>query len=202
MATSLLTAPLGTIITGVSGATGDNVRFADVDGDGRADYLVVWENGAIAAWKTTGSATKPTWRKLGTIAIGVNDGKRANVRLAYLNQDRRFDYVIINPDSGALNAWYNNLDTEVIGPNIRLADIGGDRRDDYLFLDSKGGVVAWLNHGSYDHPAWNSLGTIAPGVPGGSRERIRFADMDGDGRDDTCFYRTLVPSLFGSTRAM
>ena len=36
------------------GAARENVRFADVSGDGRADYLIVAPNGAVDAWLDNG----------------------------------------------------------------------------------------------------------------------------------------------------
>ncbi|MFF5229532.1 hypothetical protein [Dactylosporangium sp. NPDC000521] len=39
----------GEIASGV-GAAGDRVRFDDLDGDGRDDYLVVGANGRVTAW--------------------------------------------------------------------------------------------------------------------------------------------------------
>ncbi|MFJ8078234.1 FG-GAP repeat domain-containing protein [Streptomyces sp. NPDC096176] len=47
----------GHIATGV-GASGDQVELADINGDGRDDYLVVDDGGAVRAWLNNGIVRK------------------------------------------------------------------------------------------------------------------------------------------------
>jgi hypothetical protein len=66
---------LGTIATGV-GEEGSKVRIRDVEGDGLADYLVLYGGGAIDAWRNTGNLNKDSnarnFEEMGTIAVGVS----------------------------------------------------------------------------------------------------------------------------------
>ena len=41
--------PFGTIASGV-GAPGDKIRLADLNGDGRDDFLVLNDNGSVEMW--------------------------------------------------------------------------------------------------------------------------------------------------------
>jgi hypothetical protein len=45
--------PQGEIATGV-GTGRENVTFADLNGDGRSDYLVIGPNGEVSQWQNNG----------------------------------------------------------------------------------------------------------------------------------------------------
>jgi hypothetical protein len=136
---------LGQIAGEGTGATRDTTRFADVDGDGRADYLVVGSEGSLNAWLNLGYSDLPDWYPLGIIATGIGDA--AGVHLYDLNNDGRADYIWLDEDGGAI-AYINNR--------------GGSR-----------GLA----------PDWVNAGTIATGV-GAPRDEIIFGDLNGDGRKD------------------
>jgi hypothetical protein len=80
--------PQDEIASGV-GATRGEVRFADLDGDGRVEYLHVHENGAVDSWRNVGAADsafpgRVTWVPQGQIASGIGkDGE--GVHFADLN---------------------------------------------------------------------------------------------------------------------
>ncbi|MCM2387199.1 FG-GAP-like repeat-containing protein [Streptomyces albipurpureus] len=189
---------LGRIAPGV-GASALQVRFADVNGDARADYLVLDPSGPIRAWlNTPGDGGLPSWQSWGEIAPGTGASPH-QINLTDINGDGRADYLVVET-SGAVNAWLNTPGDgglpswqswgEIAGVpgvlpgRIRFADLNGDRRADFLAVNTDGGVDAWLNTpGSGGRPSWHSWGEIAraPGVPG---DRVRFANVDGDGRVD------------------
>ncbi|MFI9201842.1 GDSL-type esterase/lipase family protein, partial [Streptomyces sp. NPDC053048] len=78
----------------------------DINSDGKADYLVVHDNGAIDAWLNNGGTGHGGWTQLGNYATGV--GQPGNkVRLADINADGKADYLILH-DNGAIDAWLNN----------------------------------------------------------------------------------------------
>lgn len=83
--------PQGEIASGV-GAKRHQVRFGDLDGDGRAEYLFVHDNGAVESWRNVGATDnaypgRVTWVPQGTIATGIGkDGD--GVRFADLNGKR------------------------------------------------------------------------------------------------------------------
>ncbi|WP_018554712.1 FG-GAP-like repeat-containing protein [Streptomyces sp. ATexAB-D23] len=62
----------GAIATGSSGWLAGQIRFADINGDGRADYLVLDDNGAVHAYlHTAGTAGTVKWADQGVIATGT-----------------------------------------------------------------------------------------------------------------------------------
>ncbi|GAA4786645.1 hypothetical protein GCM10023329_41870 [Streptomyces sanyensis] len=176
-------------ITRPVGATRDEVRFADLDGDGRDDYLVVDGQGAAKAWL---NVSVGGWKYAGVVSSGVG-ATRDEVRFADLDGDGRDDYLVVD-GQGAAKAWLNvsvggwkyaGVVSSGVGATrdeVRFADLDGDGRDDYLVVSSGGRVKGWLNQ--YNGVAgWAYQGEVATGV-GATRDQIRFADADGDGRDD------------------
>jgi hypothetical protein len=133
-----------TTATGV-GAPGDDIHLADLNGDGMADYLVVDPaTGGVQAWLNGGSGT--TWYPQGLVATGVG-ALGYQVRLADLNGDGMAEYLVVNPNTGAVQAWLNGgpnpnggwvwLPQDIVatgvgstGNQIRFADMNGDHRAD------------------------------------------------------------------------
>jgi hypothetical protein len=80
--------PQDEIASGVGGTRGE-VRFADLDGDGRVEYLHVHENGAVTSWRNVGAVDsafpgRVTWVPQGQIVSGIGkDGE--GVHFADLN---------------------------------------------------------------------------------------------------------------------
>ncbi|KAJ7484861.1 hypothetical protein B0H11DRAFT_1722751 [Mycena galericulata] len=206
--------PSGVIATGV-GAARHQVQFADLNGDGRAEYLWVHDDGSVDAWLNLGGpddgpdAAKVAWSPSGTVATGIGE-PGAGVRFADLNGDGRAEYLWLDED-GAMTAYLNLGSSEgglgaanvgwlpqgvvATGPangatrdNVILADINGDGRADYLTVTHTGGVVElWINGGGPDDGpnaakvVWYPQGVIATGV-GTSGVGVQFADLNGDGR--------------------
>jgi hypothetical protein len=151
--------PPGAIADGVKGdgefPNRTNVHFADINGDGRAEYLWVHDDGSVECWLNGGgqddgpNAGKITWLPQGKIASGIGKDS-AGVRFADLNGDGRAEYLYVNKD-GSVEA-YLNLGSKEQGANA--------------------GKVSWA-----------AQGTIAAGV-GMGRENVVFADVNGDGRAD------------------
>ncbi|KAF7339011.1 Acetyl xylan esterase [Mycena venus] len=206
--------PSGVIATGV-GAARHQVHFADLNGDGRAEYLWVHDDGSVDAWLNLGgpdngpNAAKVAWHPAGTIATGIGkDG--AGVRFADLNGDGRAEYLYLD-ENGAMTAYLNLGSSDsglgaanvgwlpqgvvATGPangatrdNVILADVNGDGRADYLTVTHTGGVAElFINGGGPDNGpnaakvVWFPQGVIATGV-GSSGVGVQFADLNGDGR--------------------
>ncbi|WP_218011086.1 FG-GAP-like repeat-containing protein [Herbidospora mongoliensis] len=176
-----------------AGASGAGVEFADIDGGGNADYLVVNGSGQVSAWTSDVYVTDDRWDRQGVLASGVG-ATLPEVRLADLNGDRRTDYLVVGA-GGEVRAWLNDRANGSAwkylgqvaagaGPReeVRFADLTGDGRDDYLLVGAQGQVKAWFNVGTGDGVSWQAKGEIATGS--GPRDSIRFADINGDGRDD------------------
>ncbi|MFI1971492.1 FG-GAP-like repeat-containing protein [Streptomyces cinnamoneus] len=185
----------GIIATG-TGAPGTKVRFADINADGKADYLVLDDNGSVHAWTNNSDTAKDSWTDRGVIATGTG-ALASRVRFADINADGKADYLVLD-DNGSVHAWTNNggdghggwtdqgiiaTGTGVPANKVRFADINADRKADYLVLDDNGSVHAWTHNSDTAKDSWTDQGIIVSGTPtpdGG----IRFSDIDGDGKAD------------------
>ncbi|KAH8800307.1 hypothetical protein F5884DRAFT_904986 [Xylogone sp. PMI_703] len=187
------------IASGAGGANQKNLIFADINGDGRADYIVKTAEGSLNVWLNFGtysSAKDISWVPYGIAASGPAEGN-VTILLADITGDGRPDYLIVDKDGGLagyLNirsanegkpnwapqggsppaAKYIASGTSTKPANIRMADMDGDGKADYIVVDADtGAITVYLNKGTAD------TSVIGDG--------IRFADMDGDGRDDYIF---------------
>ncbi|KAI9170782.1 hypothetical protein HJFPF1_00255 [Paramyrothecium foliicola] len=184
----------GGIATGAASNI-SRVVFADMDGDGRDDYLI-WD----AQAGLTGFLNQPT-RKEGvplyinqgpakTIADGITQDP-GEIRLADLDGDGMDDYAYID-HNGAIWLWYNRgkVDTSMAIDGLRFADIDGDGLDDYVSLNlDTGAPVVYLNKGPSDNDglgwSWSPLNGARPIASGaGAAHKVQFGDIDGDGKDD------------------
>ncbi|MFG2313146.1 GDSL-type esterase/lipase family protein [Streptomyces sp. NPDC048566] len=183
---------------------GAGVRFADVTGDGRDEYLYVSPDGAVTAWLNDGRQGDDDLipyfgRNLGVIAPGVAGVTREQIRFADVNGDRRADFLRVT-ESGAVDAYVNTPDSAGTihwkpWPNwaggvqggsrdkLRLADVDGDRKDDYLIVGSTGAVHAYINNGGGGAGSFiKQLYFVnETGYPG---DKTTFRDVDGDGKAD------------------
>jgi hypothetical protein len=207
----------GQIASGVPGFDGDTqvVDFADIDGDGRDDYLIIdIESGAVQAWRNIGGDQngQPGWIALGQIASGV-DGVPRPV-FADMDGDGRDDYLMADLTNGSVRAWLNRggdhdgqpgweprgqiaSGTLKAGDKLMFNNVDCDRRADYLTADPiTGSVQAWLNRGGDQNgqPGWEPRGQITSGA---LKEGygLKFADIDGDGRDDYLIYNATTGSV-------
>ncbi|MFJ2158024.1 FG-GAP-like repeat-containing protein, partial [Streptomyces sp. NPDC087856] len=201
---------LGKIAGGVvGGAPANQIRFTDLNGDGRADYLYVHSDSSVTAYLNGGvpsSGGAIPWTELGQIAGGVAGGAPADqIQFADLNADRKADYINVHPDT-SVTAYLNQaassspkagaipwkelgqIASGVVGDRIQFADLNGDNRADYIDVHPDSSVTAYLNGGvspSGGPIPWTELGVIAGGVVGGApASQIHFADLNGDGRAD------------------
>ncbi|MFE3073094.1 FG-GAP-like repeat-containing protein [Streptomyces sp. NPDC059247] len=154
------------------------VRLADFDGDGRADYLTVADDGAVHAHLNRGGDQAAPWKALGKVAHGTTTD-RTRVRLADFDGDGRADYWGVNP-GGGLTTYLNrggdghggwkHLGQTATGVTsdqnrVHLADFNADSHADYLLGTTGGGFSAYLfNGGDSTGPGgWNHIGTVIEG---------------------------------------
>lgn len=176
--------------------TRSKVRWADFDGDGCADYLVLNDNGSVDAYLNRSGDGHGGWTVLGQVATGLTTD-RAQVRLADFDGDRRADYLLIGA-TGAVRVFFNRggdgrggwidggqvaTGTTTDAEQVRFADLDADGRTDYVVIGGIGAVHAYLNRGGDGHGGWADAGQIATGLTA-DRNRVRLADVDGDRRAD------------------
>ena len=178
-----------------SGGTGP-VRWADFDGDGRADYLTVAGNGAVSVWLNRGGDGHGGWSASGQVATGQT-ADAGRVRFADFDGDGRADYLVLGTN-GAVSVWLNRggdghggwsaqgqvATGQTTDPGqVRFADLDGDGRADYTWISPAGAVSAYLNRGGDGHGGWVGLGQVATGVTADATQ-VSFADFGGDGNAD------------------
>jgi hypothetical protein len=142
--------PSGIVESGV-GAKRHEVLFADLNGDGRDDYLWVQTDGSVTAWINGGWTTqgdgsaKVNWLPQGVIASGIGM-PGSSIRFPNLKGDGRAEYLAVHAN-GVVDCYLNGGVLIDNGPNA-------------------------------GHRNWIPQGTIASGV-GATRAEIVFADIDG-----------------------
>jgi lysophospholipase L1-like esterase len=177
---------LGRIANGSAQWSDKQVRFADIDGDRKAEYLVLGPNGSVDAYQYAGGTT---WNGLGRIANGSAQWTDKQIRFADIDGDGKAEYLVLGPN-GSVDAYKYSSGTtwtdlgriangsaQWSDKQVRFADIDGDRKAEYLVLGPNGSVDAYQYAGG---TTWNGLGRIANGSAQWSDKQVRFADIDGD----------------------
>ena len=93
---------------GAGTGPGIGVRFADINGDGKADYLMVSADGSVDGYLNIGPTPEHVWLwvRQSTTAGGVGR-PRQDIHFADLDGDGRADYIYVNRLTGAAQAWRN-----------------------------------------------------------------------------------------------
>ncbi|MBN1771825.1 MAG: VCBS repeat-containing protein [Deltaproteobacteria bacterium] len=180
------------------------IRVGDVDGDGRddvcgraADGMQCWLSGerdfgtriSGPPWSDAAGWDRVEYWSTLRLADVDGDGRAdlcARTALdfrCHLSQGDGFGGPVVGPalaDAGGWNARGRYA-------TLRLADLDGDGRRDLCARDADG-VACWLWTGtSFDRRVFGPALTDADGWAAPSRYRtLRFADVDGDGREDLC----------------
>lgn len=82
---------VGKFMTHPEGRSQEHVRLGDIDGDGRLDYCVIFDNGDIQCWRNGGTLDTPEyWQDLGIIFTGKGKGDIRGVRFVDINGDVSF----------------------------------------------------------------------------------------------------------------
>ncbi|WP_369149218.1 FG-GAP-like repeat-containing protein [Streptomyces sp. R44] len=185
----------GQVATGVTGDS-TRVRFADFDGDGRADYILIGDTGSVTVHLNKGGDGHGGWKKIGQVATGTTSDAD-HVRFADIDGDGKTDYTTFSP-RGALSVYlnrggdtsgswtpYGQIATGVTGDlsRVRIADFDGDGRADYNVINTSGSLTTYLNRGGDGHGGWDEYGQVATGVTN-DQNSVVLADITGEGRAD------------------
>ena len=153
------------------------IRFADIDGDKRVDYMCLELDG-----RTTGWLNKPTGLQwMNQIKFSVKKD-RANHRWADVNGDGRADFLWIDKFSGDTSVWYNMGPRQISGssfwwepkgrayagsssgPNLHFPNLGGQGRADMTEVNPKS-ALGWTRFNSCGDGG-DDDGLTDPGLPG------------------------------------
>ncbi|WP_405824684.1 FG-GAP-like repeat-containing protein [Streptomyces sp. NBC_01390] len=185
---------------------GSYVRFADIDGNGRDDYLVVLgsddESMLVDVWlNLSGDDGRPTWSDgMPRLRIPMKNAKLDHIRFADVTGDGRDDVLRVG-DTGEVHAYFNirtpgslqplwseklSWAPGVAGANLnllRFADVDNDGKADYLMVGADGSVHAYLNKGGKDAGGFEGHRNFA-NASNYPRKYVQFKDISGDGRAD------------------
>ena len=186
----------------------DNLQFADVNGDGRADALLfdttIRDAGLLELGLADGAGFGPLNQVLHLWVEGDSrldgKGKDADRRMQYadVNGDRRADALYFETWRSfsvyvcrSLGATFDHPQEGLrLGRStptqLRFADVNGDGRADALYFQPADGAL-WvlLSTGStFESPHLAARPGIRP------PETLRFADVNGDGRADLVIFET------------
>ncbi|MFI0422568.1 GDSL-type esterase/lipase family protein [Spongiactinospora sp. 9N601] len=139
------------------------IRFADVTGGGRDDYLLIKPDGTTTAAYNRDFQDKDgrrwlDWTPPAKIANALASPRE--IRYADINGDKRADRILITAKGGA-RAWINEGargaggtyrdigriagDAEVPSKDVQFADMDGDGKADFVRIGWTGVTHAWLN---------------------------------------------------------
>ncbi|KAJ3941997.1 uncharacterized protein N0V96_007482 [Colletotrichum fioriniae] len=190
----------------------DGNKYCNMVGhaDGRSDYVWTWSNGKMELFMNRGKKAiadndaEGFWDwSPGVIWTPPTAMHRLDLHLADWDGDGACDIIYVNPTNNKLRVFINEYPktqswqfTEInqvpalpcherrgVGINdlaVRFADLTGNKRADFLCLRPDGFITGLLhqNDGSF-----KVVGQIKV-AEGHDRAMLRFADVNGDGRDD------------------
>lgn len=174
----------------VTAGLGVSGKGASLNGDSRAETVRVKSDGSL--WGAPNiDGLHGAWGPERYSAGTSTDPARAF--FTDLDGDGKKEFVYLKPD-GVLRG-YPNIDGlndvygtgRKVGENfpdparLRFADLDGDGRDDLIRIDADGTIQAWPNVRGIDN-VWGAQRAVASGWT--DPARVRFADLNGDGRDD------------------
>ncbi|MGK5642453.1 FG-GAP repeat domain-containing protein [Streptomyces sp. URMC 126] len=133
------------------------IQFADIDGDGRVDYLWIEPSSEVTVWFNRGFTDEDGHKRLkwSPPTRALTTVFNREMRFADLDGDGRADPVLITPKGGA-RGWLNRSgaesgivnddicqivpDTDAPPAEIRFADVDGDGKAEFLHIDRTGAV--------------------------------------------------------------
>ncbi|GAA3839656.1 hypothetical protein GCM10022243_02560 [Saccharothrix violaceirubra] len=160
---------------------------------GRADIVRINTDGTLTGWHNNDAFTGQ-WNAPANLG-GVGPVDHTRLQLADLDGDNKSDLIRIEAN-GQLTAWWNNnafagqwnspVNIGGVGSTdhtrLRFADLDGDNKSDLIRIEANGTLTAWRNLNAFAGQ-WSAPTNIG-GVGSTDHTRLRFADLDADGRAD------------------
>ncbi|KAI0965120.1 hypothetical protein F4678DRAFT_485612 [Xylaria arbuscula] len=174
----------------------DGVRLVDINGDGRSDWVYVYDDGSTKIFTNQrgdkdddGPGLRPHWTRATKDhdANGIIAAKH-NVHFGRIWGSGKADRIITvrtPPDTDNLYSLYpfhntGKGGTKIKGDGVYYCDMFGRGYDDYLWVLSTGQITLYENINS--PPTWGQHGVIID--IDRDRKSIQFGDWDGDGLCD------------------
>jgi hypothetical protein len=178
-------------------STPDQIQYADVNGDGRADALYFDTLRSRGVWVSLseGNGFRPA-----EMWVQYGESTPNQIQYADINGDGKADALYF--DSGKSNcvrvslsngAGFTSPQSWIChGPStpdqIQYADVNGDGKVDAIYFDTlrSRGVWVSLSDGTAFEPVknWLQHGESTP-------NQLQFADVNGDGKADALYFDTL-----------
>ncbi|MEV6285647.1 sporangiospore maturation cell wall hydrolase GsmA [Kribbella sp. NPDC051770] len=164
--------PWGEAAVIATGFSKDNLFFADLNADGKADILTVLANGEVKAWRNGAGFANMPWNGDAIIATGFS---KDNLFLADLNADSKADIMTVLAN-GEVKAWRNGagfaampwngdaiIATGFSKDNTFFSDLDGDGKADISTVRPNGDVQSWHNGAGFAAMPWDNSAVIATG---------------------------------------
>ncbi|WP_186762986.1 glucosaminidase domain-containing protein [Lentzea tibetensis] len=161
--------------------TADNIQFADLNGDRKAEIIKVGDDGNVIAWRNDNGFAPDTYRTSNLIATEFTAD---NIHFGDLNGDGRAEIAKVGAD-GNVQAWRNDkgfadrpygdshiIATEFTADNIQFADLNGDGRTEIIKVGADGNVIAWRNDNGFAPDTYRTSNLIATEF---TADNIQFA---------------------------
>ncbi|WP_439947318.1 FG-GAP-like repeat-containing protein [Streptomyces sp. BBFR109] len=177
----------------------DRNYAADIDGDGKADLVVLRTNGDVVYYRNQGDTFAAgrvmsggwdlfvTWKDLGRLYFADVDGDGKADMIVHTKDGN----IAVRTNHGTYwdqgKQWSAGWDRYIDGSDLgRLyfADVDGDGKADMIVHTKDGNIAVRTNHGTY----WDQGKQWSAGwdlfVTWKDLGRLYFADVDGDGKAD------------------
>ncbi|KAH7244874.1 hypothetical protein B0J15DRAFT_500889 [Fusarium solani] len=192
-----------TVVNPTEPRDGWGVMFADLNGDGRDDYIWVDpDTGDVHGWINRLEKDGVwQWQSLGRIAGGVG-ATNETLQMVDIDGDGRDDFLIVSKKTGEVTAWLNTGGeampdyhkigiiatgaSQSDGDTVILGDLTGEGRADYMMVGVGGKVNGLINRRQETSmvPRWSQMFNVAAGPDGAKSNQVRLVDMTGDGKVD------------------
>ncbi|KAL2817978.1 hypothetical protein BDW59DRAFT_165684 [Aspergillus cavernicola] len=207
---------LGVVFTGKNKGNIDGVQLVDINGDHRADWLYVNDDGSVDIYINNQGHDKslwPDWSNTGRTHAGMNQEEtRPHVKFAWVSGSDRADYVWEEVKTSSRNKnwrdltihWWKNegsggtmLKAVSMMAQLMMAVVLIEEQDGNNYCDMTGDGVddyVWVSdrgdiqifRNINDPPNWGQHGWFY--IKDWDRQYIRIADIDGDGKCNIIYH--------------